>query len=108
MKEFFQIIIKMDKKDIPAFEKEKGKKLFAEKNYEDAIKSFTKVIFNIYKAIYGTQMLTKDEAISPEEYINDYNKGIVLPCHLNLSICLMKINNYQLALKHTSAVFDSN
>mmetsp|Transcript_79489 Transcript_79489/g.92928 ORF Transcript_79489/g.92928 Transcript_79489/m.92928 type:complete len:297 (+) Transcript_79489:41-931(+) len=89
----------MSKKEICFAEKSKGTEKFKVNDYTQASKHYT-------KALMAFKYATEEIAEEGQEGLEKAVKEIQIPCHLNLALCFLKLNEYDMAKIHANHVLD--
>jgi tetratricopeptide (TPR) repeat protein len=85
-----------DKLQVPLVEKHKGGELFKSGAFEEASKCYS-------RALQATNVLLEEMRFETEEQLMSYVTDVQLPCLLNRSACLLKLNyGYDSVVIHCS------
>ena len=100
------LLIQKNRKDVPYIEKENGDIKFKEKNFDEALRHYSKAIMSI-------KILLDDKVLTTEEEIGKYVKevGVIIlknqiPSQLRLSICYLKKEDWKNVIYYCNKVLD--
>ena len=87
-----------NKKKVPYIEKNNGSLMLKEKNYTKAVEFYNKALFSI-------KILTEDRDLNVgEEYIVRIIKEVEMPINSNLTLCYLKLADYDQVIKYAGKV----
>jgi tetratricopeptide (TPR) repeat protein len=84
--------------EVPYLEKAKGDTQLKSRNYELAMKHYSKVIMSI-------KILMDDKALEGET-LQKYVKEVGVPSNMNLSLCYINLKEWKTAIQHLNKVLD--